>query len=60
MFCDNFVRMIHVSHDDIPGRSCISLKLESYCFGGYAREDVEMPGSRDHDFGFWLKMEMRG
>jgi len=52
--------VVHVNDDELPGRSCISLKLESCCLAGYAREDVGMLGSRDHDFGFWLKMEMRG
>jgi hypothetical protein len=59
MFCYNFVRMIHVNHDELPGRSSISLKLESCSFAGYAREDVGMLGSRDHDFAFCLEMEMR-
>ena len=60
MFLHNFECMVHVNDDELPGRSSISLKLESCSFAGYAREDVGMPGSRDHDFGFWLKMEMRG
>ena len=59
MFLHNFVRMIHVNYDDIPGRSSISLKLESCSFAGYAREDVGMLGSRDHVFAFCLEMEMR-
>ena len=59
MFCYKFVRMIDVNHDDIPGRSSISLKLESCCLAGYAREDVGMLGSRDHNFAFCLEKEMR-
>jgi hypothetical protein len=51
--------MVHVNDDELPGRSSISLKLESCSFAGYAREDVEMLGSRDHDFAFCLEMEMR-
>ena len=57
MFCYNFERMVHVNYDELPGRSSISLKLESCSFAGYAREDVGMLGSRDHDLAFWLKME---
>ena len=59
MFLYNFGCMVHVNDDELPGRSSISLMLESCCLAGYAREDVGMLGSRDHDFTFCLKMEMR-
>ena len=59
MFLCNFGCMVHVNDDELPGRSSISLKLESCCLAGYAREDVGMLGSRDHDFAFCLEMEMR-
>jgi len=59
MFLHNFEYVVHVNYDELPGRSSISLKLESCSFAGYAREDVEMLGSRDHDFAFCLEMEMR-
>ena len=59
MFWCNFERVVHVNDDELPGRSSISLKLESCSFVGYAREDVGMLGSRDHDFAFCLEKEMR-
>lgn len=59
MFLCNFGCMVHVNDDELPGRSSISLKLESCCLAGYAREDVGMLGSRDHDFAFCLEKEMR-
>jgi hypothetical protein len=59
MFLHNFECVVHVNYDELPGRSSISLKLESCSFAGYAREDVGMLGSRDHDFAFCLEKEMR-